>query len=79
MKANWRKPKNGLGRVFHLKLASFAVIKEVHGANKRPFLKLKIRPRLCPGSISLTMARACFVKIISSKNLSWLSSSVSST
>jgi hypothetical protein len=43
------------GQVFHFKLDSFAVIKEVHGAKARPCLKLKTRPRFYPASLSLSM------------------------
>jgi hypothetical protein len=48
--ADGREPKSCLGRVFQIKLDSFAVVKKVHGSNKRPYLKLKTRPRFCPAS-----------------------------
>jgi hypothetical protein len=40
-KASGRVPKSCLGWVFHFKLGSFSVTKEVDGANARPCLKLK--------------------------------------
>jgi hypothetical protein len=54
-KANRIEPKSCSGLVLHFKLDSFVVIKEVHGANKRPCLNLKTRPRFCPVSLSLYM------------------------
>jgi hypothetical protein len=38
-----------------LSWGSFALLKELHGANARPNLKLKTRPSFCPASLSLSM------------------------
>jgi len=54
-KANGWEPISCLGRVFHFRLGSFVVIREVHGANARYRLKLKTRSRCCPVSLSLSM------------------------
>ncbi len=43
-KANGRELKGCLGRVFHFKLGCTVLLKEVHGANARPYLVLKTRP-----------------------------------
>jgi hypothetical protein len=51
-KANVREPKSCLGRVFHLRLGSFADMKKVQVAHARPSVKLKTLPRFCPPSLS---------------------------
>jgi hypothetical protein len=51
-KANGRETNSWLGRVLHFKSASFSVMKEVHGTNARPYLRVKTRPRFCPDSLS---------------------------
>jgi hypothetical protein len=41
--------------VFHLKLGSFSVMKEVYGARARPSLIMKTQRRFCPVILTLTM------------------------
>jgi len=53
--ANGREPKSCLGHVFNFKIGHFPVMKEVHGANARPYLKLKIWPGFCPASLRLSL------------------------
>jgi hypothetical protein len=48
LKAVWPK-------FLHFKLGRFSVMKEVHGANVCPNLKLKIGPKYFPASLSLSM------------------------
>ncbi len=59
-KANEGKPKSCLGQVFHFKLGSFALLAELHGADARPYIKLKTRPRFCPASLSLYVCSVTF-------------------
>jgi hypothetical protein len=53
-KAYWSWPKSCLGQVFNFKLDSFADMNELYGANAKPYLKLKLGPRFCPASLSLS-------------------------
>jgi hypothetical protein len=53
-KENGSEPKSCLGRVFNFKLDSFADMNELYGANAKPCLKLKLGPRFCPASLSLS-------------------------
>jgi hypothetical protein len=53
-----REPK--LGQVFNFKLASFAIMKEMHGAIVCPYLKLKTWPGFCPAG--LTWSVNCGIK-----------------
>jgi len=54
-RANRREPKSCLSLVFHSKLVSFCIAKEVHAENERPCLKLKTRHRFQPDTLSLSM------------------------
>jgi hypothetical protein len=51
-KANGRELRSW---VFHFKLGSLCVMKEVHNVNARPGLKLNTWPRFHPASLSLSM------------------------
>ncbi len=43
-KVNMRNPKNCLSRIFHFKLVRFSAMKQMHGTNTCPYLKLKTHP-----------------------------------
>ncbi len=49
--ANGTGHKNCLDQVFHFRIGSFSVMKEVLGANVHPYLKLKFWPRFYPTSL----------------------------
>ncbi len=47
--------ESSLGLVFYFGLGSFSLLKEILGANARPYLNLKTRTRFCPVSLSLSV------------------------
>ncbi len=68
MKANGREPKSCSGRVLNFKLGCFVMCTIAWLIQARPSLELKIWPRFCPVSLSLSMPTpnpvACTIKVL---------------
>jgi hypothetical protein len=66
VKANRRRLKSGLGRIFHFKLGCFVMCSISWPIQSRPSLELKTRPRVRPHSLSLSLL--CTIRCFIGKN-----------